>query len=71
MPNAVVVGQLRAIEPGRITLGGNLHIIVPPELVLPTIPLQSSVTVVVHEREDGQLIAESIRRSRDDGRLFG
>ena len=67
----VVVGPLRAIEPGRITLGGNLHIIVPPELILSDIPLDSSVTVVVHERDDGLLIAESIKRSKGDGRLFG
>ena len=67
MPNTVVVGPLRAVEPGRITLGGNLHIIVPPELVLPDIPLNSSVTVVVHERSDGLLIAESITRRKGDG----
>jgi hypothetical protein len=71
MPNAVVVGLLRAIEPGHITLSGNLHIIVPAELILPDIPLGSSVTVVVHERADGLLIAESIKRSKGDGQLFG
>ena len=31
MSNVVVVGLLRAIEPGRITLSGNLQIIVPAE----------------------------------------
>lgn len=70
MPNAVVVGRLRAVEPGRITLGGNLHIIVPPEVTLPDVPLESSVTVVVHERSDGMLIAESITPRKADG-LFG
>ena len=70
MPNAVVVGRLRAVEPGRITLGGNLHIIVPPEVTLPDVPLESSVTVVVHERSDGVLIAESITPRTGAG-LFG
>jgi hypothetical protein len=69
MPNAVVVGLLRAVEPGRITIGGNLHIVVPPEVGLPDIPLNSSVTIVVHERADGLLIAESITR-RESDKLF-
>jgi hypothetical protein len=60
MPNSVVVGPLRAVAPGRITLGGNLHILVPDGLFDGAAPLGTSLTVVVHEREDGQLIAESV-----------
>jgi hypothetical protein len=69
MSNVVVVGLLRAIEPGRITLSGNMHIIVPADVVVPDIPLDSSVTVVVHERVDGLLIAESVTL-RKVGGLF-
>ena len=69
MPNAVVVGLLRAVEPGRITLGGNLHILVPPEVIVPAVPLNSSVTVVVHEQADGRLIAESITLRAGNGLL--
>jgi hypothetical protein len=69
MSNVVVVGLLRAIEPGRITLSGNLQIIVPADVVVPDIPLDSSVTVVVHERVDGLLIAESVTL-RKIGGLF-
>jgi len=69
MSNVVVVGLLAAIESGRITLSGNLHIIVPAEMVVPAIPLNSSVTVVVHEQADGLLIAESVTL-RKFGGLF-
>jgi hypothetical protein len=69
MSNVVVVGLLRAIAPGRITLSGNVHITVPAEVVVPDIPLDSSVTVVVHERVDGLLIAESVTL-RKIGGLF-
>jgi hypothetical protein len=65
----VIVGLLRMVEPGRITLGGNVHVILPPELVVPDIPLNSSMTVVVHEQADGRLIAESITRRKGDGLL--
>ena len=60
MPNSVIVGSLRAVEPGRITLGGNLHIVVPDGMLDREIPLGTSLTVIVHEREDGLLIAESV-----------
>jgi hypothetical protein len=69
MPHVVVVGLIRAIAPGRITLSGNLHIIVPPEVVVPDMPLDSGVTVVLHEQPDGLLIAESITRRVGDGLL--
>ena len=69
MPNWVVVGPVRSVEPGRLTLGGNLHIIVPPDLVLPDLPLGCSVTVVVHEQADGQLLAENIQRRKGKGLL--
>ena len=65
MSNVVVVGLLRAIEPGHITLSGNLHIIVPADVVVPDIPLDSSVTVVVHERVDGLLISGERHASED------
>ena len=60
MPNSVIVGPLRGVAPGRITLGGNLHVLVPDGLFDRETPLGSSLTVVVHEREDGLLIAESV-----------
>jgi hypothetical protein len=60
MPNSVIVGPLRGVAPGRITLGGNLHIVVPDGLLDREIPLGTSLTVIVHEREDGLLIAESV-----------
>ena len=41
----------------------------PPEVVVEDIPLNSGVTVVVHERVDGLLIAESVTR-RKIGELF-
>jgi hypothetical protein len=69
MSHVVVVGLIRAIAPGRITLSGNVHIIVPPEAVVPDMPLDSRVTVVLHEQPDGLLIAESITPRVGDGLL--
>jgi hypothetical protein len=54
-------GKLRAFESGLITLGGALRIIVPPEIAVTDIPLGTSVTVVVHQRTDGWLVAEGVR----------
>ena len=69
MPNVVVAGLLRAVEPGRITLSGNLHVIVPPEVVVPNVPLGSRLTVVLHEQADGRLIAERITLRPGEGML--
>ncbi len=61
MANSIVAGKLRALESGLITLGGALRIIVPPEIAVTDIPLGTSVTVVVHQRTDGWLVAEGVR----------
>ena len=64
MPNSVVAGKLRAVEVGLITLGRDLRIIVPPEMVT-DIPLGTSLTVVVHQEPNGWLLAESVRIKTD------
>ena len=69
MPHSVVVGPLRAFAPGQITLGGNLHILVPDGLLDREPPLGTSLTVVVHERQDGLLIAESVTVRSGSGLL--
>jgi hypothetical protein len=61
MANSIVAGKLRALESGLITLGGALRIIVPPEVAVTDIPLGTSVTVAVHQRTDGWLVAEGVR----------
>jgi hypothetical protein len=63
MPNSVVVGKVRRIEPGYIILGGNLRIVVPADLSVPNMQIGSSITVVVHQGEDGALVAESVTES--------
>jgi hypothetical protein len=65
MPNAVIVGILRAVEAGVILLSGNVHIIIPPTLSVAEFPIGCSLTVVVHEQADEHLVAESIRRNKD------
>jgi hypothetical protein len=62
MPTSVIGGTVRAVEPGRLTLSGDLHIVVPPGVRVPDLPLGCGVTVVVRE-QDGQIIAESIKRT--------
>ena len=62
MPNAVVVGQLRAIYPSYIVLGSNVHILLPAHLSMEGLEVGTSLTVAVHE-EDDRLIAESIRKN--------
>jgi len=64
MPNSVVAGKLRAVEVGLITLGRDLRIIVPPEMVT-DIPLGTGLTVVVHQEPNGWLVAESVRVKTD------
>ena len=61
MANSVVAGKLRAVESGLITLGGAFRIIVPSEIAVTHIPLGTSLTVVVHPRTDGWLVAEGVR----------
>lgn len=65
MPNAVIVGVLRAVEAGSIVLSGNVRIAIPTTLSLTDFPIGCSLTVVVHQQADGHLVAESIRRNRD------
>jgi hypothetical protein len=66
MPNSVIIGRLRAVEPGHIILGGNLRIIVPPALSVAEFPIGCSLTVVVHQLSDDHLIAESIKRNKEE-----
>ena len=61
MANSIVAGKLRAFASGLITLDGALRIIVPPEIAVTDIPLGTSVTVFVHQRTDGWLVAEGVR----------
>jgi hypothetical protein len=65
MPNAVIVGILRAVEAGAILLSGNVRIIVPSNLSVAEFPIGCSLTVIVHQQSDEHLAAESIRRNKD------
>jgi len=66
MPNAVVVGLLRVVEAGSIVLSGDVRIVIPPTLSISEYPIGCSLTVVVHQQSDEHLVAESIRRNRDE-----
>jgi hypothetical protein len=68
MPNCVISARLRAIKPGLIVLGGDVHIIVPPTVSVLGLPVGCAVIVVAHQSED-RLVAESITRSDAFGGL--
>jgi hypothetical protein len=61
----MVVGTLQAVEPGYIILTDDLRIAVPPEIPTANFSIGSNVTIV-GVRLDGVLVAESIKRTRDD-----
>ena len=62
MPNSVIVGKLRAIQPGHIILGGNVLILLPAHISIDGLEVGTSLTVVVHQ-EDEQLVVESVRKT--------
>jgi hypothetical protein len=63
MPNSVITGRLRAVDAGAIVLAGHLRILIPPGLSITVFPIGCSLSVVVREGPDKQLVAESITRN--------
>jgi len=61
MARSVLTGTIHAVEPGLLTLTPAMQVIVPLELALTDFPLGSSVSVTLQDRDDGRLIAESIK----------
>jgi len=61
MPNSVIVGNLRAIHPDHIVLGGGVRILLPAHITTDGLEVGASLTVVLHESTDQHLVAESIR----------
>ena len=53
IPNAVIVGQLRAIEAKSFVLGGNMRVFLSPGVPVPDYPLGTSLTVVAVSRQGG------------------
>ena len=62
MPNSVIVGKLRAIQPGHIIFGANVLILLAAHISIDGLEVGTSLTVVVHQ-EDEQLLVESVRKT--------
>jgi hypothetical protein len=65
MPNLLITGRLRAVETGAIVLTAHVRILIPPDISITDFPIGCSLTVVVHEGPDKQIIAERITRYSD------
>jgi hypothetical protein len=66
MPNSVIIGRLRAVEPGHIILGGHMRIQIPTGMSVAQFPIGCSLTVVAHQESDDHIVAESITLNEEN-----